>query len=788
MISAINRKLFRDLWHIRGQALAIALVIACGMSTFVMSLSTYSSLSLISQTYFDRYRFGDAFAQLQRAPDSLTDRIREIPGVSQVQTRIVKQVTLDVPGLAEPATGRLISLPESNETTLNALFLRAGRFPEPYRRDEVLAGEAFMNANKLEPGDKIQAVINGKKQSLHIVGTALSPEYLISVTPGEILPDDKRFGMLWMDHESLSSVYNMEGAFNDVSLSLRREASLPDALQRLDLLLEPYGGFESYGRDDQISFRFLSDELKQLRAMSIISPTIFLGVSAFLLNVVISRIVSTQREQIAMLKAFGYSNWRVVRHYLELILMIVGVGILLGIGWGSVLGQGMTSMYAEFYRFPLIYFQLDLRVVIGGTFLCLLFAVGGTYRTVRAAAKLPPAEAMHPEPPAHFRATILERLGLQAFLSSTIRMILRQLERKPLKSALSAFGISLSAAVLVLGRFSIDSLDYLMEHQFAVSQRQDITVTLVEETHLGAFHELRNLPGVMRAEPFRSVPVRVRYRALEKELALTGIDPDGELMRVVNSELRPVELPPEGVILSEQLAKILQVKPGEDIRVEVLDGRRQHANLHVAGTVSDFSGTNAYLSIDALRSFLQEGPSISGAYLQVDNDQLDRLYRQLKETPRVAGVAVLKASRQSFEDTIAENILTMTFFNIIFACVIAIGVVYNTARISLSERARELATLRVIGFTRAEVSSILLGELAVLTLVAIPVGLLIGYGFAAVLVTGLQTDLYRIPLIIEPWTFGFAAGIVMVAALVSGLIVRRKVDHFDLISVLKSRD
>lgn len=373
MIRAIHRKLLRDLWHIRGQAIAIALVIACGVAIFVMSLSTYSSLDLTSRTYFDRYRFGDVFAQLQRAPDSLVNRIREIPGVSQVQTRIVKEVTLDVPGLEEPATGRLISLPESNETSLNALFLRNGRFPEPYRRDEVLVSEAFMIANKLEPSDSISAVINGKKQDLKIIGTVLSPEYIISLGSGSIIPDDRRFGVLWMDHESLSTVYDMEGAFNDVSLTLRRQASLSETLQRLDLLLEPYGGFESYGREDQLSYSFLDDELSQLRAMSMVTPTIFLGVSAFLLNVVVSRIVNTQREQIAMLKAFGYSNQKIVTHYLNLVILIAGLGVLIGIGWGAALGVSVTEMYGEFYKFPLIFFQLDMRVVALGVACALFF-------------------------------------------------------------------------------------------------------------------------------------------------------------------------------------------------------------------------------------------------------------------------------------------------------------------------------------------------------------------------------------------------------------------------------
>lgn len=778
----------RDLWTIKGQALVIGLVIACGVATFVMSLCTYSSLELTRTAYFERYRFAHVFANLQRAPESLAERISQLPGVAQIQTRVVKEVTLDVPGLEEPATGRLISLPTDNQQSLNALFLRSGRFPEPGRSDEVLVAEAFIVANDLAPGDKLKAVINGTLRELKIVGVVLSPEYLIQISAGEILPDDKRFGVLWMDHEALATVFDMDGAFNDVSLTLLRGASEKDVLQQLDLLLEPYGGLRSYGREDQISYRFLDDELTQLRGMSMVAPSIFLGVAGFLLNVVLSRIVSAQREQIAMLKAFGYTRGQIAVHYLTMVLFITISGTLLGVIGGAALGRGMTELYSEFYRFPLMLFRLNPVVVSGSFLLSIFISVLGTLRTVAKAARLPPAEAMRPEPPASFRPTAIERLGLQALLSPVSRMIMRQLERRFLKSLLSIFGISLAVSVLVLGRFSIDAVDFLLEHQFELTQRQDITVSLFDRSAQQAFYDLQHLPGVLHAEPYRAVPVRLRNGSRKKDLALLGLPPDGDLFHILDAETKLVPLPPEGVVLSEQLAKTLQISLGSSVSVEVLDGKKQTGELIVTALVSDFAGSNAYLSLDALHDFLQEGPSISGAYLQVDDNQIDHLYGTLKQTPRVAGVSVSSAARESFEETIGENLMMMTAFNILFSCVIAFGVVYNTARISLAERSRELATLRVIGFTRGEISTILLGELSILTVAAIPLGLTIGYGFAWFLTVAIQTDLYRIPLVVSPFTFGYAASVVLTASMISGLMVRGSIEQLDLISVLKSRD
>lgn len=787
-MSALNRKMFRDLWHMRGQAIAIALVIASGVAMFIMSLSTLRSLQLTQVTYYERYRFGQVFAHLKRAPETLESRISTIPGVAEVQTRVVMDVIIDVEGLAEPAVGRLISISEYRKAGLNSLHIRRGRSVEPGRKGEVLASEAFADAHALEPGDTFRAIINGRRQELTIVGIALSPEYIFQIRGGDVMPDDKRFGVFWMGHQELASAFNMEGGFNDLSLSLLRGASLPEVLQQLDQLIEPYGGIRSYGRKDQLSHHYLSEEIKQLRGMGLVAPTIFLIVAAFLLNVVLSRLVSTQREQIAALKAFGYSRTEIGLHYLGLVLGIVLLGVVLGVISGNWLGRHLTELYTRFYRFPIFYYQFNVSVVLWGTLVSVAAAVLGTWGAVRRAVMLPPAEAMRPEPPTEYRPTLVERSGLGRWFSQTTRMILRQLERRLLKSLLSSFGIALAVAVLILGRFGADAMEYLMEFQFEISQRQDMSVTFVEPSGRRAIHDLTHLPGVIRCEAFRSLPVRLRHEHRSRELSLMGLNPDAELYRLLDRDQQQVSLPIEGMVISKKLAELLRVRPGEFVTVEVLEGKRPVCRLPVVGLVDDLAGTNAYMRLQSLNRLVHEGDTVSGAFLTVDSLKTDALFSQIKSTPRVAGVSILAGSLESFRKTMAENLLVMTSFNVIFACIIAFGVVYNTARISLSERSRELATLRVIGFTRREVSAVLLGELAVLTLVAIPVGLLMGYGFSALMALSLETDLYRIPLVISRSTFAFAALVIMMASLVSGLIVRRKIDDLDLIAVLKSRE
>lgn len=787
-MTSLDLKLLRDLWHIRGQAMAICLVMACGVATLTMSLSTLSSLEATQASYYERYRFAHVFGRVKRAPLSLAARMAEIPGVAEVQSRIVVDVTLDVPGMPEPAVGRLVSIPERGDVGLNGLHLRGGRRPEPGRGGEVLAGEAFVQAHGLQLGDELAAMIDGHRETLKIVGIALSPEYVYPIRPGELLPDDKRFGVFWMGRGELAAAFDMQGAFDDFSLSLTPGASEAEVVRRLDRLTERYGGLGAHGRADQLSHKFVQNEMTQLRGMASLPPAVFLSVTAFLLHVAISRLIGVQREQIATLKAFGYSRREIGLHYAKLAAVLVVAGVGLGTGVGAWLGMSLTELYTRFFRFPAFEFRLDPGVVLLTSGITAGAAFLGVAGAVRRAAGLPPAAAMQPEPPATYRPALVERLGLGRLLSPQARMILRGLERQPVKSLLTSLGIALSLAVLVLGNCGEDTVEYVIGFQFERAQRQDLTIAFVEPASSRVLHEVERLPGVQRVEPFRSLPVRLRYGHRSRRLGVLGLSAARTLFRLLDVDEREIELPEQGLLISEKLAEVLRCRVGDSLAVEVLEGERPVRQAVVTGLIRDFTDVAAYMDARALHRLMREGDCLSGAFLSVDSDRIDDLYAQLKRLPRVAGVNVKRAALSSFRQTLAENLLRMKAFNVAFASIIAFGVVYNSARISLAERGRELATLRVIGFTRAEISVVLLGELAVLTVAAIPVGLLLGYGFAALLTAALETELQRFPLVVSTWSYGFATTVTLAAALGSGLVVRRRLDRLDLVAVLKSRE
>ncbi|HEY7329872.1 MAG TPA: FtsX-like permease family protein [Gemmataceae bacterium] len=787
-MNALDRKMLRDLWQMRGQALAICMVMACGVAAFVMSLNMLHSLESTQERYYEDYQFPDVFAHLKRAPKSLLEQLVEIPGVSQAQARIVEDVCLDLPTLPEPAVGRLISLPERGEAMMNRLYLRRGRWLEPGRTEEVLANEAFTDAHGLHPGDRLVAIINGRRQDLRIVGVVLSPEYIYQIRPGDMLPDAKRFGVLWMNEADLAAAFDMEGAFNDLTLRIMPGASAQEVVRRVDRLASDYGSAGAYGREDQVSNVFIINELRQLRSMALIVPIIFLSVAAFLMNIVITRLIGTQREQVATLKAFGYGRLEIGWHYLKMVLVLVAVGTAIGTAAGAWMGSGLTALYTRFFHFPVLRYSLDPQVIGLGFLICAVSASLGAVGAVRRAMRQPPAEAMRPEPPQSFRPTLVERLGLQRFFSPALRMILRQMERRPMRAVLSAVVIALAVAILVVGDFASDAVQYSLDTHFLLAQRQDVTVLFAEPNEGRVVYDLTHLPGVRCCESFRNVPVRLRFGPRSRRMGIQGVAQQGELNRLIDNQQHRIALPAEGLVLSRKLAEVLGVRVGDSLTVEVLEGTRPVREILVADLLEDFLGMNAYMERSALNRLMREGPLVSGAYLAVDSARMDELYAKLKNCPGVAVVVVKAAALKSFKDTIAENLLVFKSFLVVFACIIAFGVVYNSVRITLAERARELATLRVIGFTRAEVSRILLGELAVLTVVAIPGGLWFGYVLAKLDTMANDTELFRLPLWIEPSTYGFAAVVTLLAALVSGLIVRRQIDRLDLVSVLKSKE
>jgi len=784
---ALNRKLLRDLVRMWPQALAIALVMAAGTATLILGVGSHGSLAETRAIYYERNRFADVFADVTRAPNLLAEEIAQIPGVAAVETRVSKIALLDIPGVAEPASAMFVSIPHLREQRLNLLHLRSGRLPIAGDEHEVVVSEPFALAHKFEIGSSFEAILNGRKRSFRVVGTALSPEFIYALGPWDLMPDDRRFGIVWMSEPALAGAFDLVGAFSSVHVKLLHDASEQEVIDRLDQMLTRYGGLGAYGRRDQTSHAFLDAELQQLEAMSRVLPPIFLIVAAFLVNMTLSRLISLEREQIGLLKAIGYGSWAIGVHYLQFVSVIALVGAVIGAVVGTWLGVGLTRLYGDFFHFPFLVFRMDPGVYLIAAGVTVAASMLGALKAVRDVVGLPPAVAMTPPAPAQYRR-LLPMLYSLLRPPQTFVMASRHLLRWPVRTLSSLLGIALSGAILVGSLWTFGAVEFMIDVTFHRADRQDATINFVRERPESALWNVMNLPGVLRAEPYRSIPVKIRSGNVERRVAITGKPANTDLSRVLDHTFVAVRMPETGVALSSALAKILKVRVGDLVEVELLERDRRRVDLPVTAIIEGYVGLMAYMDIVEANRLLREGSMISGAHIAIDSLRQDELFRVLKETPTASFIALQRVSLQKFRETIAENISIVVTIYVSLAIVIAFGVVYNFARISLSEQGREIASLRVLGFTRAEVSAILLSELAALTLLAQPLGWVLGYSLAALMVWAFESELYRMPLILEPYVYATGSLLVIAAAIISGLVVRRRIDQLDLIEVLKTRE
>jgi putative ABC transport system permease protein len=601
------------------------------------------------------------------------------------------------------------------------------------------------------------------------------------------MPDQRGFGVFWVDRDVLSAAYDMDGAFTHVAVKLAPGASERSVTDALDRRLATYGGRSAIGRVDQVSNAMLDNEIKSQRVLGTVLPSIFLGVAAFLLNVVVSRLVATQREQIAALKALGYPNGTISAHYLKLVLAIVAVGLVLGIWIGDRLGTMFTGLYAEFFRFPSFEHRIEPWLLFVSLGLVVATAVAGTLGAIRATVRLTPAEAMRPPAPGHYRRTLVERLRIVR-ISTPLRMILRNMERRPWRTLLSISGVAAAIAIVIMGNFFRDAIEVIVDTQFTLSMRSDVGVWMTEPVGDEVRYELARAPGVIAIESTRFVPVTFVNGHRRERGQIRGYAARPELYRIIDVDGREVRPEGDGLVMTDRFASKLGLRVGDRVRAEVLEGRARTLDLVVDATVPEMMGLNAYMNRPALNRVLGDGDVSTGYMLALERGSEQRLLEATKGMPRVAGAFSKATMLRNMNEITARNVRTMSTVLTAFAAIIAIGVVYNNARIALSERTWELASLRVLGFTRAEVSALLLGELAIGIAIALPLGMLLGWSLVHVIVDMLKNDQFFFPVVIRARTYAWAGLCVVVAGVASALVVRRRIDRLDMVAALKTRE
>lgn len=788
---ALHKKLVRTVFTSWGQSLAATMVVLCGIASYVSVYTAYLNLGLTRDTYYAQNRLADFEIMLERAPDTAVFKVEEIQGVRQARGRIVKDVSVDVAGVDEPRVGRLISMPDRRSPVLNDVVLLAGRYFDAGVQNEVILSDRFAKENHLDLGDTIQATIANRKHTLRIVGLGLSPEYVYMIpNVQELVPSPGRFGILWVPDQFAETALDMKAACNDIVGLVDNPEALDGILEQAKKLLDQHGVFAKVKKEDQISNRFLSDEIKGLGVSAKIIPTLFLSIAALILLVLLNRMVRNERTQIGLMKAYGYSNWSVALHYLEYALLLAGAGCAGGVAVGQWMARGMLNMYVQFYQFPLLEFRLYPDVLARSVSIAAGFSIAGALFAAIKAARIHPAESMRPESPKFAHRIWLERFpALWLRLSFTGKMIFRNMSRNAFRAGLNAFGVAVSTGLLIMGFFTIDSMTFGMKFQFEDVQREDVKVGFQTEHGKDTFYDMTRFDYVRHAEPLLEYPFEIRSVWRKKDVVVIGLPRNAELQRMMTFSGQETPLPEHGIILSDRLADTLHVRPGDRLTLKPLMGRiTREKQVTVSRITEQFLGNSCYMNLTELSRMLDEPFVMNAVLLRIEAGKEAALKKKLKDVAGVASVGFRKDAYESLTKTLVESMRIMNVTLLIFAGVIAFSIIYNVTSVALAERQRELASLRVLGLTTGEVGSILYRENMLMGVLGVILGIPFGLFLCRLLVKLYDNDLYRLPFHISERSLIVSVLCTLGFVLLANLAVRRRIYRLDLVEVLKERE
>ncbi len=790
-MSVLDRKLVRDLRVAAGRLVAVASIMAVGATLYVALGTAHHNLSVAQRRYYQRCRLADFWIDLKKVPLAELEPLLRLPGVGQIRARIVFQVPVDLPEAAEPLAALVLSLPDERQPVLNDVVVRSGSYFTAERENEVLVGEDFARHHHLRPGDRVHLVLNQRRQELVVVGTANSAEFVYVIGPGMITPDPARFGIFYLKHSFAEEAFGFEGAANQVvgRLEPAAAADVRQVLRRAEQILAPYGVLATTPLADQLSNRFLSQEIGGLRTFAVITPAIFLAVAALVLNVLMTRLAQQQRTVIGTLKALGYSDGALFWHLQKLALAVGLGGGLAGCVAGAWLAAWMTGIYRQFFQFPEFGQAWVPQAHAVGLGISVLCAAAGALRGSRAVLRLAPAEAMRPPAPRQGRRIWLERLGtLWQSLGSGSRLVLRNIVRNRLRTAAGVFASGMGAAVLVNAWMMFDAPYYLMDFHFRDIWQSDVDLTFHEERGREAWDEAARFPGVARAEPVLSVPCTFRHGPYAKKGTIIGLWPGARLTVPRDESGRPVAVPAEGLAMSRALADMLRLGLGDAVLVEPARGLRRPFRMTVVRILEGYLGLAVYASLPRLSALLGEEFAMNGVQLALDGSAAGRqaLYRYLKQLPALQGYSTRQAALRGFEDTVLRTQWVVLALMVLFAGTAFFGSVLNASLVSLAERQREVATLYALGYGPWRIGSLLLRESLVTTLAGTVLGMPLGYFLSVLTAVAYASEMFRLPIVTRPatWLVTLALGVMFVAA--AHLVVQRAIHRMAWLEAIKA--
>ena len=778
------------------QFIAVILVIILGVTLFVSIFGAYRNLLLTKDTYFTEQNLCDFYIYLQKAPYEALKKIKKVAGIKKVSGRIEYDVSVDLNDGSQNKVGRILSVPPKySKHTINNIYMLKGKYFTHPNTPEVIVNDRFAKANSLKIGQKIFITANNKKQELKIIGFATSPEYVYLIRGIEdFLPNYKDFGLLFITPEFAESILGYKGAMNQIvgffgdnTLSKKhREAILDNAEKEL----KSYGVFYKLLKEDQVSNRMISDEIKQLKVSTFITPMMFLGIAAVVIFMIVGRIVKNQRIHIGELISFGYSNIQIFWHYLKYALFVGVIGSGIGLILGLMLSAEYIKLYNQYYVFPYLKYHIYPDVALIGVGMTLSFCAVAGFLSVSKILSLMPAVAMRSESPQAGKKILMEKMTfIWKLLSLKTKIIIRNLFRKKSRFIVGMVSIMLSGSLLIISLSMNDSTNYLLKFEFFEIEKYDLKVMFFEPRSMESINELKRFDFVSSIEPILELPVSIQREWRKKDIAVTGISSDPKLLKISTNTSYNKNLD-NGIIVNEKLAQILRLKIGDEIQLKSLKkGERRKRQFIIKGINNQIFGLPCYMDIKTLgKSFLQ-GVVASGALIKLKKGyDMEAIKKELKKYPAIASTQFKQQFIASFNEAITGTMFVSLFILFIFAGSIAFAVIYNTTIISIMERRIEIAVFKVLGFTDKEIVKIIFNENNLLGICGIAVSLPLGTFLNWLIGLAYDTEMYRFPMIVNTGTYVITIIMLMSFVYLSNVLCMKTIHKIDVVEALKARE
>ncbi len=778
----------RDIKSNKGQYIAVILVVVIGIAMYNATLMSYENLSNSVEYYYEEYNLPHLFVRLNKSSESVVRVAEGVDGVTSARGRLVLDVPMEVPDYEGRVQARVVSVPPSNNDALNKLYLEDGRYVSGSYRDTVLVEKMFMEFHGLEIGSTIYPIVDGKRIELEVGGKAVSPEHIYVIPSAQaMMPDNERFTILFLEHGFMQQLFGYDGMVNEVIVEIKDEDRVEEIKKELEDRLKHYGLISVTERDEEVSYVMMENELNGLESMGSAYPVIFLTIGSIVIYMLLLRLVDNQRLQIGVLMALGFTKRAILFHYLGYALFVGFVGSALGSLAGIKLGGALTRYYLVFFNVPVLQIKTYVSVIIIGILMSVVFCGIAGLNAAKRVLKIAPAEAMRPVAPIEGKKWWGERiLPFIGSMKISWRLTFRNMWRNKKRTIFTVSAISMTVGLMISILMMLDSVDYLFEMAFGDALSYDYKVAFTTDVHQDIVNDLSEFEEITYVEPIAEYPFRLKNGWREKNTMIMGIERNSRVYHLSGLNGGRIDVPREGILLTEGLAESLGVKRGDMLTIEALNKPGIERQVTVKGLVEEYMGGSGFMELDVLNGVLQEGSTINNALINLR-------YNSGNFVRDIEGMAYVQSVREPDDMVKQYNEymgLMYAYIGVIItlSCIMGFAIIYNTTTISIMERKRELASLRIMGFTNKKVSELIFNENTAVSVMGLIVGMPLGRFMGVQMLNYVPEDMMSLPLVIFPKTYVLAAVTVALFVILAQMANMRRISRMDLVEVMKSRE